>query len=219
MEEVTDPATLTQLNSGGMEEVTDPATLAQLNTPEKSLSGFMHNAASDVGNIASGVGSLAKGLVTHPIDTATNLAKGIIPATYNEYKTAIMHPIEHTYEHPVNTLLDALPLASGAMKLGRGAGLIGEAGEGAEAVGEAGNAVENAEESGQGAQAAESVAPSVSSQIVRPPVGSIVGGSDVPIAKDFVPTNDRIANSMFLLDIFLESRPRSPSNAAFDGIG
>jgi hypothetical protein len=188
---------------------------------QKSFSGFMNNAVSDVGDIASGVGNLAKGLVTHPINTVTGLAKNIIPATYNEYKTAITHPIEHTYQHPVNTLMDALPLAGGAMKLGKYAGLLSDAAEEAGATGaasEAANVVSPAGEVPEVSKLAEAVPEAIPETAnvadageaavsqTRPPVGSIVGGSDVPIAKDFVPSEERVANSMFLQGVGVTPR-------------
>jgi hypothetical protein len=111
--------------------------IVQSNTPEKSISGFVSNAGQDIKNIGTGLGNLASGLVNNPVDTTTNVVKNIIPSTYNEYKEAVSHPIEHTYQHPVNTVLDLLPF------LTEGTSLLGEEGKAGQALSETGESLVN----------------------------------------------------------------------------
>lgn len=126
---------------------------------EKSLGGFAHNAWQDVKDTGAGIANLGKGLLTHPIDTATNVATGIGPALFNEGKRLGVgelltgHPINATekfgealYEKPLTTTLDVLPAAGAAGKV---LGIGGEAAKGAEMASEAAQGTKAAEELGQ----------------------------------------------------------------------
>lgn len=102
---------------------------------EHSVSGFVGNLGTDIKETGSGLLNLGKGLVTAPIDTAANVAKGIPSGLAHEWERLggrelfSGHPLEAAkqfgqaaYEKPLTTGLDVAPLIP-ATKALRGLGV------------------------------------------------------------------------------------------------
>lgn len=114
----------------------------------KSLSGLASNAAKDAGEMVSGVANLAGNMIAHPIDTSSQVVKGIpaaikqwaqeigVPeALHGQFADALSKFGNSAYEHPVSRALDVASLAVPALK---GLGVAGEGAEVAELAGKAG---------------------------------------------------------------------------------
>lgn len=123
-------------------------------TEPKSLGGFANNAWNDAKGTASGVVDLGKGLLTHPIDTATNVVEHLPGAVIDEGKRLGVgelltgHPVnaiekfgQAAYDKPVSTALDVIPVAGAA---GKAIGIGGDVARGAEMASEAGAAATKA---------------------------------------------------------------------------
>lgn len=114
----------------------------------KSLGGFASNALKDTGEIAGNVASLAGNMISHPVDTASGVVKGLpgaigswakelgIPeALHGRFGEAVSKFGNSAYEHPVSRALDAASVLVPALK---GVGLADAGAEAANIAGKAG---------------------------------------------------------------------------------
>lgn len=114
----------------------------------KSLGGLAQNALTDSGEIIKNTANLAGNLIQHPIDTSSQVVKGLpgaigawakeigIPeALHGKFGEAVSKFGNSAYEHPVSRALDVASVALPALK---GAGLVGEGAEAANAASKAG---------------------------------------------------------------------------------
>lgn len=150
----------------------------------KSLAGFGKNLWEDVKGTAAGVGGLAKGLMTQPVETATEFATGIGPAIFKEGqrigvgKLLTGHPVqavqqfgEAAYEKPLTTTLDVLPAAGAA---GKALGFGGKAARGAKLAAEAGEVAEMAKGAELAATPMEAAAEFATKKFGKTPTASFV---------------------------------------------
>lgn len=120
----------------------------------KTLGGLASNAAKDAGDIVTNTANLAGNLIAHPIDTTSQVVKGLpsalkawaqelgVPeALHGKFGEALSKFGNSAYEHPVSRALDVASVAMPALK---GAGLVGEGAEAAEMAGKAGKVGEMA---------------------------------------------------------------------------
>jgi len=92
---------------------------------KKSVEGFVGNVIRDIQENFEGLPNIPKvamklskemasqtpSILGPGIDAArTETGKAIITGFVNEYKNLITHPLEQAYNHPVNTILDVIPL-------------------------------------------------------------------------------------------------------------
>lgn len=114
----------------------------------KSFGGFASNAVKNAGEIVQNTADLAGNMISHPIDTSSQVVKGLpgaigvwakeigIPeALHGKFGEAVSKFGNSAYEHPVSRALDVASVALPALK---GAGLVGEGAEAASAAGKAG---------------------------------------------------------------------------------
>jgi hypothetical protein len=110
---------------------------------KKSLGGFGENVLDDIQTNVEGILNIPAVLKQAGVEMTeegqsifgpgvdffrTDTGKQIVNGVVEEYKNLITHPLEHAYEHPVNTVLDVIPFLSGIKKLS-GAGKVGKATE------------------------------------------------------------------------------------------
>lgn len=124
------------------------------------LKGAAGNVPGNAVGIAGNVANLAGNLVSHPIDTAAGVVKGLpaalkglagewgVPeAMHGRFSDAMDKVLGSVYNHPVDRALDvasvALPALKGVGALGEGAEAAGIAGKGAE-IGKAGEMMTDA---------------------------------------------------------------------------
>lgn len=123
-------------------------------TAPKSLAGFGQNLVQDVKDTGAGLGKLAQGIVEHPVDTATNVVKGLPSSIVSEGKRVGLgelltgHPINAVeklgnafYDKPLTTGLEVAPVAGEAAEA---LGIGGKAGEAGKLASQAGNVAEKA---------------------------------------------------------------------------
>lgn len=132
-----------------------------VNTEGKTVRGLGKNALNDLQDMVEGVTNLPKlvkqlyselpqspsllGPGFQVFNTPTG--KALIQGTVDEYKNLITHPLEQSYDHPVNTVLDVIPFLAGVKKLEVGKYLskaddVARAGSEAELAGNVANKVD-----------------------------------------------------------------------------
>lgn len=130
-----------QMSGSNLSDIGAEAVDTATNTEKKSLQGIGENALNDVQSMIEGTTKLPS-LISQMISetnkngfspvgvggpvsliditkspTAQTLVPEIIKSTIEEYKNLITHPIEQSYNHPVNTILDVIPVIAGLKKL------------------------------------------------------------------------------------------------------
>lgn len=109
-------------------------------TKKKSIGEFGQNILNDIQTNIEGLVNIPSALKQASMEVAeegpslfgpgidfirTPTGKAMMQGVVDEYKNLITHPLEHAYEHPVNTILDVVPFLAGAKKLT--AGKVGKA--------------------------------------------------------------------------------------------
>src|SRR5262249_18323598 len=110
----------------------------------RSLKGFASNAVDDAGEIFQNTANLAGNMIAHPIDTSSQVVKGLptalkqwatelgVPeALHGKFSEALSKLGDSAYQHPVSRALDVAAIAAPALKA---TGVIDAGAKGAELV-------------------------------------------------------------------------------------
>lgn len=173
----------------------------------KSLGGFTSNAIKDAGDTVQNVANLAGNMVAHPIDTASQVVKGLpgaigswakeigIPeALHGRFGDAVSKFGNSAYEHPVSRALDVASVAVPALK---GAGLLDAGAEGANAAAKAGEMGKVGELAQEGSNA-----------LGRRELGSTKGLINTDAKLDAANKASQWANKNGLMDVLDDSGDR-----------